>query len=63
MVPAGRTPNIRSWHQFLVAIMKGNDSDSSKVLLDYVGSGTPIGTSLHCYVCPLYQMGQATEVR
>lgn len=62
MVPAGRTPNIRSWHKFLVAIMKGSNSNSSRVLLDYVRSGPPSGTNLHCYVWLLYQMGQTIEV-
>ena len=55
MLPAGRTPKYRKWRHFLVVNMKGNDISSGTFLSDYVGSGPPKGTGLHCYVWLVYE--------
>nr|XP_034356724.1 phosphatidylethanolamine-binding protein 1-like [Arvicanthis niloticus] len=53
--PSRKNPKSREWHHFLVVNMKGNDISSGTVLSDYVGSGPPSGTGLHCYVWLVYE--------
>ncbi|XP_053419940.1 phosphatidylethanolamine-binding protein 1-like [Nycticebus coucang] len=53
--PSRKDPKYREWHHFLVINMKGNDISSGTVLSDYVGSGPPKGTGLHCYVWLAYE--------
>ncbi|KAK1340655.1 hypothetical protein QTO34_017045 [Cnephaeus nilssonii] len=50
-----KDPKFREWHHFLVVNTKGNNISSGTVLSDYVGSGPPKGTGLHCYVWLVYE--------
>ena len=53
--PSRQDPKNREWHHFLAVNMKGNDISSGTVLSDYVGSGPPKGTGLHCYIWLVYE--------
>uniref|UniRef100_A0A2K6TE86 Phosphatidylethanolamine binding protein 1 n=1 Tax=Saimiri boliviensis boliviensis TaxID=39432 RepID=A0A2K6TE86_SAIBB len=53
--PSRKDPKYREWYHFLVVNMKGNDISRGTVLSNYLGSGPPKTTGLHCYVWLVYQ--------
>ncbi|XP_062940526.1 phosphatidylethanolamine-binding protein 1-like [Cynocephalus volans] len=53
--PSRKDPKYREWHHFLVVSMKGSNISSGTILSDYVGSGPPKGTVLHCYIWLVYE--------
>ena len=53
--PGRKDPKYGEWHHFLVVNMKDSDIGSGTVLSDYLGSGPPKGTGLHCYVWLVYE--------
>ncbi|KAK2091703.1 Phosphatidylethanolamine-binding protein 1 [Saguinus oedipus] len=56
--PSRKDPKYREWYHFLVVNMKGNDISRGKILSNYLGSGPPKTTGLHCYVWLVYQQDQ-----